>query len=81
MDLKKFCGGMLFSIGLFVCVLSGGCTALAVVTGIMMFFGLLFDGKFLDALQLAALPALFGGIPFAIGFGLFKLGKKMTGAE
>jgi len=72
--MMKLFGGIFLAVGLIIMGLSGLCTG---------YFILMFlssgGGGFGDAGALL-LPLLFGGVPFALGFGLFFGGRKMIEA-
>jgi hypothetical protein len=69
--MQKFMGGCLLGVGILIAGLSGLCTLLVVGTSFM-------DSATQDARAFASMiPAvlIFAGIPFAIGLGLFFLGR------
>lgn len=59
-------GGLLLAVGILLMTLSGLCSIAITISEI---------GQAIKDPGLFILPLLFGGIPFAIGFGLFKWGK------
>lgn len=73
-SVKSIFGGLLFGIGLLAMGLSGLCSGIWIFTVLSE----LNSATWLnDALNLAGSILLFGGIPFAIGFVLFWIGRRM----
>lgn len=78
-SVERFFSTALIGIGFMMMLLCGGC-------GALFFFGLLFssllNANHLDA-AMVALPLVMGGVPTAIGFGLFYAGRRLRrpGAE
>ena len=64
--MNQLFGGLLFGLGLLIMTCSGLCSLLVVVGGFQMVF---------DDPSVVMLPLLVGGIPFVIGFGLYKWGR------
>ena len=66
--MTRFFGGLLLGVGLLIMTCSGLCSLVVVVMG------------FSEALRepsIIIVPLLVGGIPFAIGFGLFWGGRAL----
>jgi len=64
--MNRLFGGLLLAIGILLMTVSGICSAAVIVAGLM------------DAVKEPALflyPLIIGGVPLAIGFGLFKWGQ------
>lgn len=64
--MNRLFGGLLLAVGILLMTVSGLCSAAVIVAGLS------------DAIKepdLFIYPLIFGGIPLAIGFGLFKLGR------
>ncbi len=66
--MTRFFGGLLLGVGILVMVLSGLCSAVIIIGGI---------GDAIKDPQLFIFPLLFGGIPLALGFGMFALGRRL----
>jgi len=66
--MTQFFGGLLMAIGILVMACSGLCSLLVVVAG--------FTAVFQDP-SIIFLPLLVGGIPFALGYGSFRLGRSL----
>ena len=64
--MKQLFGGLLLGAGILIMTCSGLCSLIVVVMG--------FDVALHDP-SVILLPLLVGGIPFAIGFGLFQWGR------
>lgn len=63
--MNRLFGGLLLAVGILLMTVSGLCSAAVIVAGLS------------DAVKepdLFIYPLIFGGIPLAIGFGLFKWG-------
>jgi hypothetical protein len=78
MNGNRFLGGVLIWIGGSIMVLSGMCTLGVVVASLGNVFDDLFAGYFSKVLGAALLPLAFGGIPFVIGLGFWKLGRRLS---
>jgi hypothetical protein len=66
--MKRLFGGLLLGIGILVMTCSGLCSLYVIAVG------------FSEAVSSPALilfPLIVGGVPFGIGFGLFKWGQKL----
>lgn len=61
--MKRLFGGLLLAAGILIMLTSGLCT---LVVGV---------STFAQDPSMIILAALFGGVPFAIGFGLYKWGR------
>lgn len=64
--MTRLFGGILLAVGILVMSVSGLCSLVVVVSG------------FREALRepsVVMLPAIVGGVPFLIGFGLFRAGR------
>jgi hypothetical protein len=66
--MTKLFGGLFLGIGILVMTCSGLCSLAVVVLGF---------SSFLQEPSVIMLPLIVGGIPFALGFGAFKLGQWM----
>jgi hypothetical protein len=66
--MKQVFGGILLAVGILIAGASGLCSL--VVLGSML-------GNSADAMAGLPMVLLFGGVPFAIGLGLFFLGRSM----
>jgi len=66
--MKQLFGGLLLGTGILIMTCSGLCSLVVVVLG--------FDTAMHDP-SVIMLPVLIGGIPFAIGFGLFQWGRAL----
>lgn len=66
--MKQLFGGLLLGVGILIMTTSGLCSLVVVVTGF---------GMALQDPAIIILPLLIGGIPFALGFGLFYWGKRL----
>ncbi len=74
---RRFVGGALIGVGVMVMLLCGGC-------GALFFFGFLFGSLFNsnhEDITMVVLPLVMGGVPAAIGFGLFYAGRGMRRAS
>lgn len=60
--MKRLFGGLLLGIGILIMTCSGLCSLIVIVSGVR------------DPTMLP-LPLLFGGVPFLMGFGLFRWGR------
>ena len=65
--MKRLFGGILVAVGILIMTGSGVCS-LVVMAGSV-------QGAGFAGLQLAPIVALVGGIPFAVGFGIFRGGR------
>ena len=65
--MKRFFGGVLLAVGILIMTGSGLCSL--VVIGVFLSEG----GR--EGPGMLMLPAIVGGLPFAIGFGLFYTGR------
>lgn len=66
--MSRLFGGLLLGVGILVMTCSGLCSLVVVVMG----FGMVFQEP-----SVLMLPLLVGGIPFAIGFGMFRWGQSL----
>lgn len=66
--MSRLFGGLLLGIGILIMTCSGLCSLVAVVIGFP---------AVLQAPVMILMPIFFGGLPFAIGFGLFKWGQQL----
>lgn len=66
--MKKLLGGILYAVGILLMTGSGLCSLAVIVTGLS-------DDP--NMIAMAWLPLLIGGVPFALGFGAFALGRSM----
>ena len=69
--IRGFFGALLMAAGVLLMVLCGGC-------GALFFVGFLISGLFSSNsgdVGMVILPILFGGVPAAVRFGLFSLGR------
>ena len=66
--MKQLFGGLLLGVGILIMTCSGLCSLVVVIMG--------FSEAMRDPL-IIMLPLLVGGIPFAIGFGLFWGGRAL----
>jgi hypothetical protein len=66
--MKQLFGGLLLGVGLLIMTCSGLCSLVVVVLGF---------GQAVNDPSIIMLPLLVGGIPFAIGFGLFWGGRAL----
>ena len=64
--MSQLFGGLLMGVGILVMTCSGLCSLVVLIT--------LLDAVIHEPSALL-LPLLFGGIPFAIGFGMFRWGR------
>lgn len=64
--MTRLFGGLLLGVGILVMTCSGLCSLAVIVMG---------AGEAANDPSLFLMPLMFGGIPFAIGFGLFALGR------
>jgi hypothetical protein len=72
----RFFGYVLMAVGGLIGLLSGGCTV--VFVGAML-LGAVQTMRFSELFSMAPMALIFGGIPFAIGAGLFLAGRKLAG--
>lgn len=70
---QRFFGGLLMAIGGIMAALCGGCGALFVVGGLLS----LFSRNPQDATMIAGMGLFVGGIPAAMGMGLFIAGRAL----
>lgn len=66
--MTRFFGGLLLAIGILIMTSSGLCSLYIVVAG--------FTAAMRDP-SLFLFPLIIGGVPFAIGFGLYKWGRRL----
>lgn len=66
--MKRLFGGLLLGIGILVMTCSGLCSLYFLVAGF---------SAAIESPALLGFPLVFGGVPFAIGFGLFKWGQSL----
>lgn len=66
--MKELFGGILMAVGILIALASGICSLGLFVAGSSY-------GGFIQGLPLAV---IFGGIPFAIGVGLFSIGRRLA---
>jgi hypothetical protein len=64
--MKGLFGGLLLACGILLMTVSGLCSAAVTVSGL---------SEAVRDPSLFLYPLIFGGVPFALGFGLFKAGK------
>ncbi|MDP5279360.1 hypothetical protein Q9Q95_10545 [Sphingomonas sp. DG1-23] len=64
--MSQLFGGLLLGVGILIMTCSGLCSLAVVAMGAGMVF---------EEPSVLLLPLLVGGIPFAIGFGMFRWGK------
>jgi len=64
--MNQLFGGLLLGVGILVMTCSGLCSLVVVVMGM---------GMVVQEPSVLLLPLLVGGIPFAIGFGMFRWGR------
>ncbi|CAN5439280.1 hypothetical protein BH10PSE14_BH10PSE14_25320 [soil metagenome] len=69
--MKQFFGGLLLAIGILIMTGSGLCTVVVIGMGLSSM-------KIGEALSALPLPLIVGGVPFAIGLGLFFLGRNLS---
>jgi hypothetical protein len=69
--MKQFFGGLLLAIGILIMTGSGLCTVVVIGMGLTSM-------KIGEALSALPLPLIVGGVPFAIGLGLFFLGRNLS---
>jgi hypothetical protein len=70
---QRFFGALLMGVGGLIAVLCGGCGSLFVIGGILS----LFSSNAQDGPMLAGMGLVVGGVPAAIGVGLFLAGRAM----
>lgn len=66
--MSQLFGGLLLGVGILIMTCSGLCSLIVVVMGI----GVAFSEP-----SALLLPLMVGGIPFAIGFGMFRWGRSL----
>ena len=66
--MKRLFGGLLLAAGILIMLTSGLCTLVVSVMGLT---------ALAEEPSAILLPVLFGGIPFMIGFGLYKWGRSL----
>lgn len=71
--LRRFLAGVLMTVGGIVALLSGLCSV--VFAGGMVFEGGAGRGSLGETLSLGLMVLIVGGVPFAVGFGLFVMGR------
>ena len=69
--MKKLLGGILVSVGVLIMTGSGLCS-LAVIGGALG------SGNIGSALSMIWVPAIVGGVPALVGFGLLKFGRRLV---
>ncbi|MBX9662607.1 hypothetical protein [Novosphingobium sp.] len=69
--MKRLFGGLLLAAGILIMLTSGLCTVLVIGIGMTQAMR---DPGILGAIYL---PLMVGGIPFMIGFGLYKWGRSL----
>lgn len=67
--MSRLFGGLLLGIGILVMTCSGLCSLYVVILG----FGEVFKDP-----SIILLPMIVGGVPFALGFGAFKWGRRLV---
>jgi len=75
--MKRLFGGILLAVGILIMTGSGLCSL--VVIGMFVSEG--GSAGLGEGVSMLMLPAIFGGLPFAIGFGLFYVGKVLLRRE
>jgi hypothetical protein len=70
---RRFFGALLMGIGGLMVLLCGGCGALFVIGGLVT----LFTSNAQESLMIAGMGLFIGGIPAAIGAGLFMAGRNL----
>lgn len=70
---RRFFGALLMGVGGLMVLLCGGCGALFVIGGLVT----LFTSSPQDATMIAGMGLFIGGIPAAIGAGLFVAGRNL----
>ncbi|MBO9497814.1 MAG: hypothetical protein J7496_02095 [Novosphingobium sp.] len=68
--MKGFLGGMMLATGILIAGLSGLCTGVVLIGGLV-------GGGGEEFASIAPLALVFGGVPFAIGLGLFFGGRSL----
>jgi len=68
--MTKLLGGILYAVGILIMTGSGLCSLAVIVGGLT-------GGDLATTLPLIWVPFLVGGVPFAIGFGLFSWGRTL----
>ncbi|KPF80304.1 hypothetical protein IP88_00630 [alpha proteobacterium AAP81b] len=78
--MKRLFGGILLAVGILLMTVSGLCSFVFVAAMAASALGNPppGEGYFSAAIGLIGLVAAYGGVPFAIGFGLFQLGRKLV---
>jgi len=71
--MKRLFGGILLAIGILIMTGSGLCSLAVIVMFVSEGGG--------EGPGMLMLPLIVGGLPFAIGFGLFYVGKRMLRRE
>lgn len=72
---RRFFGALLMAIGGLMAVLCGGCGATFIVVALVT----MFTATAQDAPMLAGMGLVIGGVPAAMGVGLFWVGRRMRG--
>ncbi len=67
--MNKLFGGLFFAVGILIMTGSGLCSLTIIISGLTSLSP--------DTLAMAWLPLVFGGIPFVIGFLLFRWGRSL----
>lgn len=67
--MKELFGGLLIAVGIILMAASGLCSGLVLAIGF---------GWAINEPQMLSVPLLYGGVPFLIGFGLYKWGRWLT---
>ena len=70
---RRFFGALLMGIGGLMAALCGGCGALFMVGGLIS----VFTSNPQDAPMIAGMGLVVGGVPAAIGFGIFLAGRSL----
>lgn len=73
MSVNNFFGSLLQAVGILIMILSGLCSGIVILLGGADVVKEVMRGNF-SALSIGTVPLIFGGIPFLIGFGIYKLG-------
>ncbi len=68
--MKQFFGGLMLAIGILMMTGSGLCTLAIIIFGAG-------GMSFSEAISMLPLPLIVGGIPFALGTGLFFIGRNL----
>ena len=68
--MKQFFGGLMLAIGILMMTGSGLCTVAIIIFGAS-------GMSFSEAISMLPLPLIVGGVPFALGTGLFFIGRNL----